>query len=98
MLESYSQLSGDELEALSHSEEPWAKVYNGQTGLVSAVISQESMRDYYAGLMSDDARVAAQHHVPSFSISPGSMFLTMISFGSIPFCRCLWTAIPGRES
>lgn len=69
-LESYSQLSGDELEALSHSEEPWAKVYNGQTGLALAVISQESMRDYYASLMSGDARVAAQHHVPSFSISP----------------------------
>lgn len=69
VLESYAGLSGEELEALSHSESPWADAFNGQTGIASAVITQDSMVEYYAQLMSGDAHVAQDHHVPCFSFA-----------------------------
>lgn len=52
---SYGGLSGDDLEKLNHSEMPWR---NARKGLKpwqnsDAVISEEDMKTYYRGLMSD---------------------------------------------
>ncbi len=70
VLESYALLSGDELAQLSHSEDPWAHAYNGESGIASATIPLEDLQVYYAGLMAGDAAIARQHHVPHFSVAP----------------------------
>ena len=70
VLEAYSGLSGDDLEALSHSERPWLESYNGQTGIASNEIPQELIKSYYSDLMSGDSLVAERHHVPRFPVSP----------------------------
>ena len=70
VLEAYAGLSGDELEALSHSEDPWRTSFNGQTGLASNVIPLDSIKAYYAQLMSGDSKIADRHHVPRFPVAP----------------------------
>lgn len=70
VLESYSVLSGDELEALSHSERPWRESYNGQTGIASNAIPNELIMSYYSDLMCGDSHTAESHHVPRFPVSP----------------------------
>lgn len=70
VLESYAGLSGDELVALSHSEDPWREAYNGFSGAASGTISLDSMKRYYSDLMSGDSDIAARHHVPHFVAAP----------------------------
>lgn len=70
VLEAYANLSGDELEALSHTEAPWKDAYNGVSGFGSNPIPREAMQSYYSGLMSGDSEVAARHHVPHFAAAP----------------------------
>lgn len=70
VLESYGSLSGDELELLSHSEEPWQRSFNGETGIASGVISNDAIEQYYASLMASDAETQRKHHVPQFPIAP----------------------------
>lgn len=53
---SYGDLSGDDLEKLNHMETPWL---NARKGLrpwqnSNAVISEEDMKTYYRGLMSEE--------------------------------------------
>ena len=67
VLRAYDGLSGDQLESLSHEEEPWRECFNQCTSVSSsAVIARESMRSYYARLLvaSEDER--RHHHVPTF--------------------------------
>lgn len=49
VLEHYGGLSSDELVKLTHSEEPWIKARNGlpDDAKSNAIISLESMREYY---------------------------------------------------
>lgn len=63
-------MSGDELEALSHSERSWRESYNGQTGIASNVIPNDLIKAYYSDLMCGDSRIAERHHVPRFPVSP----------------------------
>ena len=51
--ESYGELSGNELEILNHSEEPWIKARNGLKPWQSsnAIITEESMKSYYRSKM-----------------------------------------------
>ena len=51
--ESYGNLSGDELEQLNHSEEPWLKARDGLKPWQNsnAVITEESMKSYYRNKM-----------------------------------------------
>lgn len=69
VLESYGTLSGDELEELSHTEDPWRSFFNGETGIASNSIPHEAMRSYYSKLMAADAQVQRAHHVPRFSVA-----------------------------
>lgn len=70
MLESYGSLNGDELERLSHSEEPWQKGFNGETGIALGVISKDAIERCCASLMASDAETQRKHHVPQFPIAP----------------------------
>lgn len=70
VIASYGGLTGDEIRDLTHSEAPWADAYNGQSGLAAATISDDAMRDYYAGLRDGDERTRRAHHVPHFVVEP----------------------------
>lgn len=67
VVESYGTLSGDDLESLSHSEDPWADSYNGRSGLASSVITEDAMRKYYSALSVSSRVVRDRHHAPDFS-------------------------------
>lgn len=67
VLESYGSLSGDELEELSHTEDPWRSFFNGETGIASNSVPHEAMRSYCSKLMVADSRTQRAHHVPRFS-------------------------------
>lgn len=69
VLESYGSLSGDELEELSHTEDPWRSFFNGETGIASSSIPHEAMRPYYSKLMAADSQTQRAHHVPHFSVA-----------------------------
>lgn len=49
---SYGHLSGDELERLNHSEEPWIKARKGLNPWQNSneVISEDDMKNYYRGI------------------------------------------------
>lgn len=70
VLDEYGMLTGDELEALSHNEAPWASVYDHGSSVSSPVVSHESMFDYYSRIMSSDSGTRAAHHVPRFTYAP----------------------------
>ena len=67
VLDAYDGLSGDDLEDLTHSEDPWKLAFNGLTGRCSNTISQDSMTDYYSMLMASDEGSRLRHHVPRVS-------------------------------
>lgn len=67
VLDSYGDLSGDQLEQLTHSEAPWRDAFNGSTYYQSQVIAPETMREYYAALSASDAAARSEHIVPRFS-------------------------------
>lgn len=55
IFQSYGEYSGDQLERLNHSEAPWL---NARVGLrpwqnCNRIISEEDMKTYYRGLISD---------------------------------------------
>lgn len=64
VLSSYGDMSGEELEELSHSEEQWREYFNNQAGHESEEIPLESLANYYAGLWASDVRTRQKHHVP----------------------------------
>jgi uncharacterized phage-associated protein len=47
--DSYGELSGDELEALNHSEEPWIKARSSRKPWerCTEIIQEEDMKNYY---------------------------------------------------
>ena len=53
VLEAYAPLSGTQLEAITHSEEPWINARNGYspTQRCEALIDEQLMRDFYANLL-----------------------------------------------
>lgn len=68
VLSAYDGLTGDQLEQLTHREEPWLQCYNKRTGISSsAIIPQDLMRDYYAYLLTQPDAVQQDHHVPHFN-------------------------------
>lgn len=83
VLESYGSLSGDELEQLSHSEEPWQRSYNGETRIASGAISKDSIEQCYASLMASDAETQRKHHVPQFPIAP-RMYVSDEDYDRLP--------------
>lgn len=67
VLNAYDGLTGDQLECLTHCEEPWLRCYNQRTSpSSSAVISHEAMREYYARLLIESDEEQQKHHVPHF--------------------------------
>lgn len=70
VLDSYSGMSGDAIEDLSHHEDPWRDAYNGTSSAHSPIISNEAMSSYYSMLMSSDRWTTETHHVPHFSYAP----------------------------
>lgn len=70
VLDGYGSLTGDELEALSHSESPWASVFDHGSSASSPVVSTDSMFDYYSRIMASDSATRAAHHVPTFTYAP----------------------------
>ena len=76
VLAAYDGMTGDQLEALTHSEKPWSECYNRSTGTSSsAIISHDSMRVYYAQLLVSSDDVQRRHHVPSFN-HPRNLYVT----------------------
>lgn len=68
VLQAYDGLTGDQLELLTHQEEPWLKSYNQHTSISSsAIIPQKAMRDYYASLLTKSDAEQQAHHVPLFN-------------------------------
>ncbi len=70
VLDSYSGMSGEAIEDLSHHEDPWRDVYDGTSSARSPIISNEAMTSYYSTLMSSDRWTTEIHHVPHFSYAP----------------------------
>lgn len=56
ILETYDGLSGNELEALTHSESPWINARNGLDELEPSrnIISTDDMREYYKSIYIGD--------------------------------------------
>ena len=80
VLTAYDGMSGEQLEALTHSESPWQESYNQQTSVnASAVISHESMRAYYSQLLTSSDKEQWQHHVPAFN-HPKKLYTTSNDF------------------
>ena len=67
VLDAYGDLSGEQLESLTHREEPWVQAYNGHTYYGSSVISTDAMRKYYSELLAGGPAVRGGHVVPVFS-------------------------------
>lgn len=81
VLRAYEDLSGDQLERLTHEEEPWRVSYNQRTSLYSsAVISKDLMRTYYSQLLTESDDVQRLHHVPYFD-HPKNLFVSPNDFG-----------------
>lgn len=70
VLEEYGVLTGKELEALSHSEAPWASVFDHGSSVSSPIITKDSMLKYYSTVMASDSGTRAAHHVPRFTYAP----------------------------
>ena len=76
VLAAYDGMTGEQLEALTHNEQPWRDCYNRLTSVsASAVISHDSMRAYYARLLASADDVQQRHHVPNFS-HPRNLYVT----------------------
>lgn len=56
VLESYGDLSGVQLERLTHKEKPWIKARGGipRSQRSENLISEDEMKKYYANMISDD--------------------------------------------
>lgn len=56
IFDSYGDLSGDELEKLNHTEEPWLEARRGIKPWQNSnnIISEESMKRYYRSLMEEN--------------------------------------------
>lgn len=67
VVDSYGDLSGEELEEISHSEDPWQNAYVGFSSLRSPEITCDSMRKYYSWLLTRSATEHRAHHVPRFT-------------------------------
>ena len=51
-VDAYDGLSGDQLEWLTHHDEPWCNCYNQRmSASASSVMLAEAMRDYYVRLL-----------------------------------------------
>lgn len=74
VLRAYGSMTGDDLESLTHGEEPWLNAFNGHTGSGSAVITLESMRRYYAALSAAGDAVQREHCVPIFD-NPKTLYV-----------------------
>lgn len=70
VLDAYGSLSGEEIEDLSHHEDPWRDVFDGTSTWRSPEISDESMVSYYSSLMASDRWTISTHHVPHFTYAP----------------------------
>ncbi len=69
-------MNGQQLENLTHNEDPWCSCFNQLTGINSSVvISHESMRSYYARLLTSSDEEQCRHHVPSFD-HPKKLYVT----------------------
>lgn len=67
VLAAYDNMTGEELEALSHDESPWICCYNMSTGVnSSATITHDSMVSYYSKLLASTDETRRRHHVPEF--------------------------------
>ncbi|WP_172137121.1 Panacea domain-containing protein [Adlercreutzia sp. ZJ473] len=76
VLAAYDDMSGQQLENLTHSENPWRASFNQLTGVnSSAVISHELMRSYYARLLTSTDEEQQRHHVPNFN-HPKKLYVT----------------------
>lgn len=76
VLTAYDGMSGQQLEDLTHNEDPWLSCFNQHTGVnSSAVISHESMRAYYAQLLTSTDEEQRRHHVPHFD-HPKKLYVT----------------------
>jgi uncharacterized phage-associated protein len=76
VLDAYGKLTGDQLVELTHQEGPWRQAFNGHTSMsASAVISKDSMRAYYARLLTSSNEHQKRHHVPEFDL-PKRMYVT----------------------
>lgn len=67
VVDSYGDLSGEELEEISHSEDPWQNACVGFSSLRSPEITCDSMRKYYSWLLTRSATERRAHHVPRFT-------------------------------
>ena len=80
ILLAYESLTGDQLEQLTHEEDPWLSSYNQCTSVdSSAVITKDSMRAYYSQLLTDSDEVQRRHHVPRFN-HPKNIFVSASDF------------------
>jgi uncharacterized phage-associated protein len=70
VLDSYGDLTGEQIEDLSHHEDPWRRAYDGTSTWHSPVISDEATADYYSALLASDKWTIETHHVPHFSFAP----------------------------
>ena len=70
VLDAYGDMSGEDIEDLSHHEDPWRNVFDGTSTWRSPVISDEAMVSYYSSLMAADRWTTSTHHVPHFSYAP----------------------------
>lgn len=52
----YGEYSGDQLEELIHSEEPWIQARNGVEGYCTNVIPDDSMAEYYRNTLLQKTR------------------------------------------
>ncbi|MBM6775489.1 Panacea domain-containing protein [Olsenella profusa] len=75
VLDAYGDLSGDQLEELTHREDPWSQAYNGRTYFGSSVISTDAMKSYYSRLLAAKPADRLCHIVPVFS-GPASIYVS----------------------
>ena len=69
-LDAYGGMSGEDIEDLSHHEDPWRDAFDGTSTWRSPVISDEAMVAYYSSLMAADRWTTSTNHVPRFSYAP----------------------------
>lgn len=76
VLSAYGGLSGEQLVALTHSEDPWRDCYNLHTGIdSSALITDASMQNYYSRLLTASPEEQRAHYVPCFH-NPKNLYVS----------------------
>lgn len=81
VLSAYDGLNGNQLEWLTHHEDPWRKYYNQRTSVnSSAVIPQEAMSEYYAKLLTKSDEEQRRHRVPCFDY-PKMLYVSSNDYG-----------------